>query len=76
MVLVAVGEKNAPDALPVLDEVGEVGDDHVHSVHIRVREAHAHIYNDDVVAILVDGHVLADLIETAKRNDLQFFCHT
>ena len=75
MVLMAVGDENTADAVPVLDEVGEVGNDHVHAVHIVIRKPHADVHHDDVAAILVHGEVLADLVETAQRNDLQFFCH-
>ena len=75
VVLVAMGDKNGPDAVPVLDEVGEVGDDHVYAVHVVVREAHAHVHHNDVVSVLVDGEVLADLVEAAKRDNFQFFCH-
>ena len=75
VVLVPVGEKNAPDLVLVLDEIAHIGDHHVHTVHVVVREPHAHVYDDDVVAILVDGEILADLIEPAQGNDFQFFCH-
>ena len=75
VVLVAVGEEDAPDLVLVLDEIGEVGDDHVDAVHVVVGEAHAHVHHDDVAAVLVYRQVLADLVETAQRDDLQFFCH-
>ncbi len=57
MVLVSVGEKDAPDLVLVFDEVGEVGDHHVHTVHVVVREAHACVHHDDVAAVLIGGHV-------------------
>ena len=75
VVLVPVGEEDAPDLVLVLDEIGEVGDDHVDAVHVVVGEAHAHVHHDDVPAVLVDGEVLADLVEAAQGNDFQFFCH-
>ena len=75
VVLVAVGEKNTPDLVPVLDEVGKVGDDHVDSVHVVVGESHAHVHHDDIPAVLIDRQVFADLIEAAQRNNFQFFCH-
>ena len=75
VVLMAVGEEDAPDLVLVLDEIGEVGDDHVDAVHVVVGEAHTHIHHDDVAAVLVDGEVFADLVETAQGDDLQFFCH-
>ena len=71
----AVGEEDAPDLIPVLDEIAHVGDDHVDAVHIVIGESHAHVHHDDVVAVLVDGEILPDLVESAQRNDFQFFCH-
>ena len=65
MVLVAMGEEDAPDAVLVLDEIAHVGDDHVDAVHIVVGESHAHVHHDDVVAVLIDREVFADLIEAA-----------
>ena len=76
VILVTVGQEDAPDLLLVLDQIGEVRDDHVDAVHVVVGEAHAHVHHDDVVAILVDGHVLADLIESAQGDDFQFFSHS
>ena len=75
MVLVSVGEKDAPDPGLILDQIAVIGNDHVNAVHIVVRETHTAVNDNDVVLILDDGHVLADLIQSAKRNDLQFFCH-
>ena len=75
MVLMSVGDEQAPDAGPVLDEVADVGDDAVDAVHVVPGEGHAAVHHDDLAAELVGGHVLADLVETAQGNDLQFFCH-
>ena len=75
VVLVAMGDEDAPNLVLVLDEVADVGDDHVDAVHIVIGEAHAAVHHHDVVAVLKDGHVLADLVETAQRDDFQFFCH-
>ena len=75
MVLVAVGDEDAPDAVSVFQQVGEIGNDHVDAVHIVIGEAHAGVHHHHVVAVLIYGHVLADLVETAKGDDFQFFCH-
>ena len=75
VVLVAVGQENAPDLILVLDQVAHVGDDHVDAVHVVIGEAHAHIDHNDVAAVLIDGEILADLIQAAQRDDFQFFCH-
>ena len=69
MVLVAMGDEDGPDPIPILDQIGEVGDDHVDAVHIVVREPHPHVHDDDVAAVLIDGEILADLVQTAQRDD-------
>ena len=75
MVLVTVGDKEAPKAVVVLHQVADVGDDAVDAVHIVAGEGHAAVHHDDLAAILIHGHILADLVETAKGDDFQFFCH-
>ena len=70
-----VGDEDAPDLALVLDEITHIGDDHVDAVHIVIREPHAAVYHNDVVAILIDRQVLTDLIQTAQRDDFQFFSH-
>ena len=75
VVFVAVGEENTPDFFPVLHQVADVRDDHVDAIHIVVREAHAAVHYDQVVAVLEHGHVFPDLVQTAQGDNLQFFCH-
>ena len=75
VVLVAVGDEKAPDAVCVFDQIRHVRDDHVDAVHIVAGEGHAAVHHDDVAAVLINGQVLADLVETAQGNDFQFFCH-
>ena len=75
VVLVAVGQENAPDLVLVLDQIGDVRDDHVDAVHVVIGKAHAHVHHNDVLAVLVDGEVFADLIEAAQGYNFQFFCH-
>ena len=76
VVLMAVGDEQAPQPGFVLDEIGHVGDDAIDAVHIIAGEGHAAVHHDDLAAVLIGGHVLADLVETAKRDDFQFFCHS
>ena len=75
VVLMSVGDEDAPDLALVLDEIAHIGNDHVDAVHIVIREPHAAVHNDDVVAILIDRQVLTDLVQTAQRDDFQFFSH-
>ena len=65
MILVAVGEKNSSDFLPILHQVADVRNDHVDAIHIVVREAHAAVHYDQVVAVLEHGHIFPDLVQTA-----------
>ncbi len=52
-------------------EVADVGQDEVDAEVLVAREREAGVDDDDLVAVLVDGHVLADLAEAAERDDPQ-----
>ena len=73
VVLVAVGDEEAAELLLVFRKIGDVRNDKVHAVHVVLGEAEAAVDDDHVLAVFQHGHVLADLIQTAERNDLQFF---
>ena len=69
MVLVPVSQKNGPQLLLVLTQVGKVGDDQVYPQHLLLREHQTHIDNDYVVSVFDEHHVAADLSQAAKWND-------
>ena len=71
VVLVGVGDEERPDLGAVLLEVGDVGDDEVDAEHLLVGEHEAAVDDDDVVAVLEDVHVLADLPHPAERDDAE-----
>ena len=75
VILVSVGDEKTPQAVVVLHQVADVGDDAVDAVHIIAGKCHTAVHHDDLAAILIHGHILADLVKTAKRDDFQFFCH-
>ena len=75
VVLVAVGDEQAPDPGFVLDEIRHIGDHAVDAVHVITGEGHTAVHYDDLAAVFIGGHVLADLVETAKGDNFQFFCH-
>ena len=75
VILMPVGDEQTPQPAAVFHQIADVGNDAVDAVHIVAGEGHATVHHDDVAAVLIDGHVLADLIQTAKGNDLEFFCH-
>ena len=67
----AVGDEDAAHAVAVLQHIGEVGDDGVHAGHRLVREDLAAVDDDDVAAVLIGRHVLADLAHAAQRDHAQ-----
>ena len=71
MVLVAVRKQNAPDLVPVLSQIGEVGNHQVHAGHIVAREGQAAVNDDDVVIAFQAGDVLADLPDASQKGDIQ-----
>ena len=70
VVLVAVGDEQTLDLVLVLHHKGEVRDDHIHAEHLAVREHQTAVHDDHIAVALVDGHVLADLAQTAQRVDM------
>ena len=74
VILVTVGDEHTPELLLVGDQIGEVRDHQIHTVHILLGEAHAAVHHDHVLAVLQNGDVLADFIQSAQRNNFQFFC--
>ena len=75
MILMTVGQKKCSYFACVILKICDIGQNIVYPVHILLGEAHSAVDNDDVAAELIDGHIFAYLIQTAKRNDLQFRCH-
>ena len=75
VILVSVGDEETAEAVMVLHQVAHIGNDAVDTVHIVAGESHTAVHHDDLAAILIHGHILADLVKTAKRDDFQFFCH-
>ena len=71
VVLVRVGDEERLDVGAALLEIGDVGDDEVDAEHLLVGEHEAAIDDDDLVAVLEDVHVLADLAHPAERDDAE-----
>ena len=66
---------NRPRSRDLFHQIRHIGDDTVDAVHVVAGEGHTAVHHDDLAAVLIGGHVLADLIQTAQRDDFQFFCH-
>ena len=71
VILVGVGDQEGPDLLPVLAQVGHVRDDEVDPEHLLVGEHEPAVDDDDVVAVLEDVHVLADLPDASEGDDAE-----
>ena len=65
MVLVAVGDDDAPELLVIPSDISEIRDHAVDARHVLFRKTHAAVDDDDVVVVFKGGHVLADLADTA-----------
>ena len=71
VILVAVGDEDAAHTVSVLEHVGEIRNHRVHARHGFIREDLATIDDDDVVAVFVGRHVLADFAHAAQRDHAQ-----
>jgi len=71
VILVGMGDEERTDVGAALLEVGDVGDDEVDAEHLLVGEHQAAVDDDDVVPVLEDVHVLADLPYPAERDDAE-----
>ena len=71
VVLVTVSDDDGAELVLALHDVGEVGQDQIDPGVIVVGEHDAGIDDDHVVTELDDGHVLADLVEPAERDDAE-----
>src|SRR5581483_12087068 len=69
VVFVTVRDHDRLDVLGALAEVAEIRQHQVYAEHVRCRKTQPGVDDDDPVAVLDDGHVLADLTETAERQD-------
>ena len=69
MILVPVREDDGVDA--AVAQIADVRQDEVDAEMLVARECEARVDDDDLVAVLVDGHVLADLAEAAQWDDPQ-----
>src|SRR5207248_11535198 len=72
VVLVPVGEDHRTHHLLTLAEVREIRKDEIDAEVLVTREREPGVDDDDRSVRLVDGHVLADLAETAERNDAAY----
>ena len=72
MIFVAVGENDPANPLPILDEVGNIGDHDVDAEQFSLGKHEPRIDHNNVVAP-ADGHAVhTELAESSEGNNLQF----
>ena len=69
VVVVAVREDDPPDILLFPLKVRDIRDDVVHSRRVFFGELDSHVGDDDIIFILKERAVPADLLEPAQRNE-------
>ena len=69
VILVRVREDDRANPILSFGEVGHVREDQADAEVLVPGKCQPGVDNDDVVVELVDGHVLADLADTAERDD-------
>ena len=74
MVLVAMGEHIAAHPVFVGHQIGCVRNHQVNTQHILLGEDRAAVYHQDVIFVFKGGHVLANFVHAAQRNNPQFWC--
>src|SRR5579872_5482199 len=74
MIFMAVGDKDAANALFFVVQVARIGDNQVNAKHFIIGEHRTRINNHDVVAIFDDHHILSDLSQSSERDKSNIFC--
>ena len=69
VVKVSVGNEHCFDRRRALFKVGGVGDNVINARCLLIRELHTNVHNHNLAAVLNGGHILADLLNPAERDD-------
>ena len=56
----------------MLLQIGEIGSDDIHAEQLGIREHHAGVDHDDVVAVAQRHRIHAEFAETAERDNFEF----
>src|SRR5690606_30055102 len=71
VVLVSVSYQNSPYFVSIFQQIRNIRDDDIDTEHFFLGEFQTGVDDHDVVAVLHDIHVLADLAQSAQREDRQ-----
>src|SRR3989344_5411571 len=74
MVVVAVRNKQSQNVFFLSLEVGDIGDDIVHSRHIFFGHAEAHINQQNFAVVFQYHHVSTNLAQSAQRDNAEIAC--
>jgi len=66
MVFMSVCQQDSPHLVPVFQYICEIRNNKVDTQHVLFRKHEAGINNDNIVIVFHDGHVEADLLNTAE----------
>ena len=72
MVFVSVGQNDAAYPLPVLDQVGNIGDNNIDAEQFGFRKHQAGVDDDDIVTPAYGHAVHPELAQAAEGHDVQF----
>ena len=68
MVFVAVGDKNAFDAVLFVLEIGNVGNENVDAGHRLVRKTNSAVNDQNFAAVFVNVHVTSDIARPTQGD--------
>ena len=68
MVLMSVSENDSSHSVLVFNYISEIRNYYIHAGHIHIRECKTAVKNKHIIAAFKHCHILADLIESSKRN--------
>ena len=73
MILMTVGNEHTAQFFLVGNQIGKVGDNQIHTIHIFFGEAYAAVNDNHILAVFQYGNILSDFVQSAQGNDFQFF---
>ena len=71
MVFVTVSDNDAADFVSILLNVSKIRENNVNARHIAVRESKTAVHDEHIVCTLEKGHILADFVKTAERDNAE-----
>ena len=70
MVLMSVGNAESLNLVGVLQQIGHIGDNQIHSQHVILREGEATVHQHNAVLAFKGRNVHSDLFQSSQRYNL------